>query len=207
MTPDVRRDRQSSVAAVSGPQDRAGGESAAAPAWAYARIEIADADPSWADLGRRLATDLDQLLRPWRTLAVQHVGSTSVPQLPAKPVIDVMVPVRDVRDDGFIAVLTMAGWAHVPPELDGRPHERFFVLPDGARRLAHLHVLDPTSSWRDLITFRDVLRSDPVQRNAYAELKQALAVAHSEDREVYTAAKTRFVADVLDQAAHRDASG
>ncbi len=179
---------------MSGQHDRASDD---VPTWAYAPIVVVEADPTWADRGRALAADLDQLLDRWRTTAVQHVGSTSVPQLVAKPVIDVMVPVHDLSDDGFIAVLEVAGWAYVPPELDGRPEERFFVLPDGARRLAHLHLMDPGSAWPDLITFRDVLRADPVRRTAYAELKQHLAIRHRADREAYTRAKASFVADVL----------
>ncbi len=167
------------------------------PPWAHASIEVVDVDPAWAGLGLRFATELDQLLDPWRTREVQHVGSTAVPGLPAKPVVDLLVPVRDLSDDGYIGALTSAGWAYVPPELDGRPEERFFVLPDEARRVAHLHLMDPGSDWVDVITFRDALRADRVLRDGYAALKRRLAVGHANDREAYTRAKASFVRAAL----------
>ena len=167
------------------------------PAWAYAPVVVVDHDPTWAARADRIAAGLDRALQPWRTRAVEHVGSTSVPGLAAKPVIDLMVPVRDLADHGFLTALRSVGWAHVPPALDGRRDRRFFVLPDGARRIAHLHLMDPASSWRELITFRDLLRADPTLREAYAGLKRGLATAHGDDREAYTRAKASFVITAL----------
>lgn len=175
------------------------------PAWAYAPVQVIDPAPEWAKLGRVLVADLDVLLDPWRIGGVQHIGSTSVPGLAAKPVIDLMVPVHDlaaaIGTDGFVVALSAAGWAYVPPELDGRPQERFFVLPDGARRVAHLHLMDPASSWRDRLVFRDALRADPTCRDAYARLKRDLARTHASDREEYTRAKSAFVKGTIDTIA------
>lgn len=167
------------------------------PAWAHAPVQVVDPAPEWAELGRGLVADLDVILDPWRIGSVEHIGSTSVPGLAAKPVIDLMVPVHDlaaaIGQDGFVVALGAAGWAHVPPELDGRPAERFFVLPEGARRFAHLHLMDPASKWRDRLAFRDALRADPGRRDSYARLKRELARTHAADREAYTRAKSDFV--------------
>jgi len=90
----------------------------------------------------------------------------------------------------------------VPPELDGRPHERFFVQVIDGHRAAHLHLLLAGSPHReDLVRFRDALRADPKLAADYAALKARLAGAHHDDRERYTAAKHDFVAGVL-QGSH-----
>ena len=86
----------------------------------------------------------------------------------------------------------------VPPELDRRAWRRLFVLPDGDRRAAHLHVTTAdTPRWREQLAFRDRLRADPALRDDYAALKRRLAAAHAGDREAYTAGKGAFVARAL----------
>lgn len=90
------------------------------------------------------------------------------------------------------------GWHYVPPELGGRPHQRFFVQVIDGHRAAQLHLLLTGSPHReDLLDFRDALRGDPTLSADYAALKARLAGAHRHDRERYTAAKHDFVAGVL----------
>jgi GrpB-like predicted nucleotidyltransferase (UPF0157 family) len=86
----------------------------------------------------------------------------------------------------------------VPPELDGREWERFYVKVAGDRRVAHLHLLEPgTPRWAELLRFRDRLRARPELAAEYAELKRTLAREHAGDREAYTRGKTAFVRRVL----------
>jgi GrpB-like predicted nucleotidyltransferase (UPF0157 family) len=96
-----------------------------------------------------------QLLRPWLTSEVEHVGSTAVLGLPAKPIIDLTAPIASFDDAATIAaVMAPRGWHHVPPKLDGRPWRRFFVLVEDERRAAHLHLLlldDPRRA--EMVTF------------------------------------------------------
>lgn len=172
------------------------------PAWAAERVELVASDPSWPARGLALAAELDELLSPWLVAAVEHVGSTAVPGLPAKPVLDLMAAVPDpdslVRDGP--ARLGAAGWVLVPQELDARPWRRFFVLPDarGARRWAHLHVMRPDEPrWAQQLAFRDRLRADRELARQYAELKTALARQHPDDREQYTEAKREFIEAAL----------
>lgn len=95
-------------------------------------------------------------------------------------------------------MLADAGWQLVPPDLDGRPWRRFYVLAAGRRRLAHLHLVEPTSPrWREAIRFRDTLRTHPMLAAAYGEVKHAAAEAHPDDRERYTAEKADFIEKVL----------
>lgn len=169
------------------------------PAWATEDVHVADPDPSWQARGADLARELDAALAPWLVRAVEHVGSTSVPGLPAKPVLDLQAAVTDLACAPDVAdVLSPAGWHHVPPELDERPWRRFFVLAPGDTRVAHLHLMPPDEPrWGEQLAFRDALRADPGLAARYAALKRELAVQHASDREAYTAAKEGFVREVL----------
>jgi GrpB-like predicted nucleotidyltransferase (UPF0157 family) len=136
---------------------------------------------------------------------VEHVGSTSVPGLAAKPIIDLMVSVAD--PDAVVAQagarLAADGWCYVPPELDQRSWRRFFVKPDatGQHRVAHLHVIQVGNPrWADQLAFRDALRRDDQLAKRYADLKRRLATEHADDREAYGRGKAAFVAETLGKA-------
>ncbi|WP_239154012.1 GrpB family protein [Amycolatopsis sp. FDAARGOS 1241] len=158
------------------------------PAWAHEKPHIAAPDPAWAARGAALCARVASLLTPWLVDGVVHVGSTSVPGLAAKPVVDVMASVRDVDEvvTSAGAALSADGWSYVPPSLDvGAPYRRFFVLPDSTaeHRLAHLHVLPANHPrWHAQLTFRDALRADPSLAAQYADLKRRLATSET-DRE------------------------
>jgi GrpB-like predicted nucleotidyltransferase (UPF0157 family) len=181
--------------------------SEAVPAWAYERAEILPHDPRLAERARTERARLARFLGPWLVDGVEHVGSTAVPGLAAKPVIDLMASVTDL--DAVVAQagqrLAVGGWCYVPPELDsGGQWRRFFVQPDasGQRRVAHLHVIQAGHPrWADQIAFRDALRRDDRLARSYEDLKRRLAAAHPGDREAYTGAKSEFVAGVLRRAA------
>ena len=165
------------------------------PAWATERVRIEEHDPAWAALAARLIGDLEARLASWLEAPIEHVGSTAVPGLPAKPIVDLMGPVTSLRSiPDADPVLADAGWELVPPELDGRPWRRFYVLPDRDRRLAHLHlVAQSDGKWRDVLAFRETLKNRPDLAASYAEVKRSAAASHPNDREAYTAAKSAFV--------------
>jgi len=184
----------------------------AAPAWAYERAEVCPYDPRWADRARTECERLTELLAPWLLGRVEHVGSTSVPGLAAKPIIDLMASVSDLDVLAELAPgrLVADSWCYVPPELDCRPWRRFFVKPDasGQRRKAHLHLIQAGHPrWTEQIEFRDALRRDRQLAQRYEDLKRRLAQQHGHDREAYTAGKARFVATVLAQQDHADSPG
>lgn len=169
------------------------------PAWATEPITVVNHDPAWLQQGAYERDQLQQLLAPWLTDDVEHVGSTAVPGLAAKPIIDLQAPIHDLADAETIAsVLAPHGWHYVPPELDQRAHRRFFVKVVHDRRAAHLHLMTTASArWRQQLAFRDALRANPDLVRAYAQLKHELARRHEDDREAYTAGKQRFVDNVL----------
>lgn len=178
----------------------------ASPQWAYEKAEVRPHDPRLIARAESERARLAGLLEPWLVDGVEHVGSTAVPGLAAKPIIDLMASVGD--PDAVVAQagerLAADGWCYVPPQLDQRPWRRFFVKPDasGQRRAAHLHVIRAGHPrWSEQIAFRDALRDDDQLARQYGELKRMLAAQHADDREAYTDAKTKFVADTLGRRA------
>jgi len=172
------------------------------PAWAYAKPEVRPHDPRLVELAETERARLVVVLAPWLVDGVEHVGSTAVPGLAAKPIIDLMASVRDLDEvtDQAGAALWDDGWWYVPPELDSRSWRRFFVKPDqsGQHRHAHLHVIAAGHPrWAEQLAFRDALRRDDELARRYGDLKRRLAAAHADDREAYTEAKGEFVKDAL----------
>ncbi len=164
-------------------------------------VAVVEYDPSWprafAALAARAAAALAR--EPVVPARIEHVGSTAVPGLAAKPVLDLQAEVGDLGCAPEVAaVLAPLGWHHVPPDLDARPWRRFLVHVVDGRRAAHLHLMTTgTARLAEQRGFRDALRADPGLRAVYAERKRALAAAHADDREAYTEGKAEVVRRVL----------
>jgi GrpB-like predicted nucleotidyltransferase (UPF0157 family) len=172
------------------------------PAWAVEAVHLSAYDPGWPDRAAGYADELRPVLGQWLLGPIEHVGSTAIPGLVAKPVIDLMAQVADPDAVAGQAggALDALNWRHVPPELDGRPWRRFFakVSPDGQHRLAHLHLMSAGAArWDQQLLFRDTLCADPELRAEYAAVKARLASAYAGDRERYTDEKAAFVIRVL----------
>lgn len=156
-------------------------------------------DPEWPAMFRREAGILAEVLEPWMTGGVHHVGSTAVPGLAAKPVIDIMVGVADLEASRpCIDLLAGLDYCYAPYRTDVM---HWFCKPSPARRTHHLHLV-PTGSARfaDVLAFRDHLRSHPAAARRYEQLKQELAVRHAHDREAYTDGKAALVAAITREA-------
>lgn len=131
-------------------------------------------------------------------LRIEHIGSTSVPGLAAKPVVDVQVSVAGVADESsYVPAIAGTG---VP--LRARDDEHRYFRPGGTDpRTVQIHVCAAGSQWeRDHLLFRDYLRAHPHARVAYARLKRDMAERYREDRIAYTEAKTGFILDALEDA-------
>jgi GrpB-like predicted nucleotidyltransferase (UPF0157 family) len=167
------------------------------PEWAHEHVHVVPADPRWPELAEAEAKRVREALAPWLSGGVHHVGSTSVPGLDAKPILDLLGGVRAL-DVPARPALEALGWHHVPPELDGKPWRRFYVLARDGRRYAHIHLAPPESpQWYAYLEFPRRLREDATIRAAYAALKRELAGRHREDREAYSRAKASFIESVL----------
>src|SRR5574341_1081979 len=139
--------------------------------------------------------------------AVEHIGSTAVPRLAAKPIIDVMAGIRRLNDAvGCVHALEGIGYEYVPQYEVYIPERRYFRKPRTGRgpRTHHLHVVEMTSEfWRRHLLFRDYLRAHPEVAREYEDLKRRLAVEYGEDGWGYTEAKTVFINGVV---AHAESS-
>lgn len=161
-------------------------------------IDIARYEPAWPEQFRAEASKLAELLEPWLATPVEHIGSTSVPGLAAKPILDMMAGVRDLHSArDAIPVLTSHGYIHA----QHRPATLWFhKARTGSVPERGLHLTEPGSSlWRERLAFRDALRTDPVLARQYEELKERLA-ADNGDIAAYTAGKREFVVQVLARA-------
>jgi GrpB-like predicted nucleotidyltransferase (UPF0157 family) len=133
-----------------------------------------------------------------RALRIEHVGSTAVRGLVAKPIVDVQVSVEDAADESSYAPAVESTGLVLRLREEGH---RYFRPPAGEARTAHVHVCDAGGAWeREHLLFRDYLRAHPGAAAAYGSLKHGLASRHAGDRLAYTDAKTAFVLDALEQA-------
>lgn len=136
---------------------------------------------------------------------IEHIGSTAVPGLSAKPVIDVQVECTDLQQVCRVVVPLMAalGYEFIwrPTMGEKAPHYAWFIGRDAdGRRMFHVHMVEPDEATSDRLLFRDYLRAHPQVAHQYEQLKQDLASAHPADRASYTHAKTPFIAGVLERA-------
>lgn len=169
------------------------------PVWAFETIEIKKPDPKWKDKGIREMKEIHTSLSAFGVKHVEHIGSTSIPNLPAKPIIDLMAAVPSLEFiNKIVNTLNSHDWHYVPPELDKQPWRRFFVKVKNDKRVAHLSLLsEGEERWNNLLTFRDKLRTNAKLTNEYAALKHQLAQEFNDDRERYTEAKTEFINKVI----------
>ena len=158
-------------------------------------------DPAWP---ARFAEERERLvgLGPDLFIDVQHIGSTAVPGLAAKPIIDLLAGVASMAVARGLAE-RVAGWGYTgSAEFNATLADRqWFMRHANGHRTHHLHVVvHGGPAWQDRLRFRDVLCADPDVAARYAALKQQLAQVHATDREAYTLAKEGFVRMVLESA-------
>ena len=161
------------------------------------KIEVVDYDPRWPQAFGGYAATLRAALGDL-VMSVEHVGSTSVVGLAAKPVIDIDVVIssRLLLED-VIGVLAELHYVHEGNL--GVPGREAFGWPQGRRH--HLYVCSvDTPNLHNHLVFRDYLRRHPEAVAAYSDLKRRLARQHRENRDAYSEAKTAFIGSVLARA-------
>ena len=133
---------------------------------------------------------------------IEHIGSTAVPGLGAKPIIDIMPAIRSLKIGAeCIELLGGIGYEYVPEFESVLPERRFLIKASAGDCGYHLHVVEASSGfWERLLLFRDFLRAHPEVARQYHELKRRLAVEYAADREGYTEAKTPFIESAVARA-------
>jgi GrpB-like predicted nucleotidyltransferase (UPF0157 family)/8-oxo-dGTP pyrophosphatase MutT (NUDIX family) len=163
----------------------------------YGAVEVASYRPEWTELGARFASEVAEQLGS-QALAVEHIGSTSVPGLAAKPIIDLVVRLVSGFDPGdLVAVLGAQGWIY-RGDAGGDGGLVFVNETQPWFRIAHVHAVahdDP--QFGRYLAVRDRLRADPGAVAEYSALKQELARRYPTDRKAYTAGKTDFITRLL----------
>jgi GrpB-like predicted nucleotidyltransferase (UPF0157 family) len=162
-------------------------------------VSIKPYHPAWAAAFQDERRLLEQTIGEYVEDGIHHVGSTAVPGLAAKPIIDILAGIRDL--DGArpcIDLVAPLGYLYAPYRAD---EMLWFCKPHPSRRTHHLHLVPVGSErYRDELRFRDYLRAHRESRDEYARLKRGLAMKFRLDREAYTGAKTAFVNDILSRA-------
>ena len=153
---------------------------------------------TWPSQFQQVAEELLAVF-PVSCASIEHIGSTAVPGLCAKPVLDVLVGVRDLRDaEDAQPPLASLGYQYRPAYEDQLPDRRYHVRPAGKTLRVHLHgVLREGRLWQQHIQFRNALLRDERLLQAYAQLKRGLAELHAGNKAAYTAAKAPFIQRVL----------
>ena len=162
-------------------------------------VALVDYDPEWPEQYRRMADWLQQCLGSELALRIEHYGSTAIPGMSAKPIVDILVEVPSFRaaKERVLPLLNEESW-----EYWWYSDHMIFIKRSGLAgvRTHHVHLAPRQHVIWQGIAFRDYLRAHPEYALRYEDLKRQLARSCSSDREAYTAAKTEFVKEVTARA-------
>jgi GrpB-like predicted nucleotidyltransferase (UPF0157 family) len=134
-------------------------------------------------------------------ITIEHVGSTAIPGVPAKPLIDINIAISSLDDaaiEEFVETLQKLDYSY----MHKFPNRRFFTKGPEKNRTHHLNLVKAGSEvgWNDHLLFRDYLRRNKTTRDEYAALKTKLAQKFADDRASYTKEKERFIQKIIKQA-------
>jgi len=170
-------------------------------------VKVVDYDFSWPLLFEGEKAKILSVIAK-KVVSIEHVGSTAVPGLGAKPIIDIMVGIRHLSDArGCIEPLETIGYEYVPEYEDSLPERRYFRKgPSNVpNKHYHLHMVEYGGDfWIRHLLFRDYLRAHPQVAGEYYRLKKELAAKYGLNREAYTEAKTLFIESIVAKASDGD---
>jgi GrpB-like predicted nucleotidyltransferase (UPF0157 family) len=166
-------------------------------------IRVVEYDPAWVEAFQSEAARLSAVFGEM-LLSIHHIGSTSVPGLPAKPVIDIMPVVRDINElEQFYPALIAIGYE--PLGENGIPGRRYFIKGGEDHRSHNVHTYQPDHpEVTTHLNFRNYLRAHPEVAREYATLKVALARQFSDDIFSYIEGKEVFIRDIIRKAGEEE---
>lgn len=163
---------------------------------------IAQYNPEWANLYEKESAKLKEIFGD-ELLGIEHIGSTSVPGLASKPIVDIMALIASHENaDKFIPALEKEGYSFdvAVHAMSQSPERHFFRKGDPTE--AHLSIAyeDRGSFWKRQLAFRDYLRSHPDERDRYAALKENLIQDDPTGKDAYIGGKTELINEMLDKS-------
>jgi GrpB-like predicted nucleotidyltransferase (UPF0157 family) len=163
-------------------------------------VYLVEYDDTWPSQFSRERGRISQILSDY-SVEFEHIGSTAIPGIAAKPIIDIMVLIQDIGESGeYIQRLKELEYHYYPYGEDVFPERRWFCKPNAAERTHHLHLVErDTRFHRDHLLFRNYLRSNAGAAASYEMLKRQLSKQYTNDRDGYTDGKSDFVAAILEQ--------
>ncbi len=170
------------------------------------KVMVVEYSPGWPELFEQEKHLLQKVLAN-TGVVIEHVGSTSVVGLAAKPIIDLMLGLPDFSQaDSLIPKITALGYVYISKYEDVMPDRRYFTKKQGQTTTHHIHMVEIGSEfWQRHLLFRNFLRQNPQVAQAYAAFKKALAQREWQDGNDYAEAKTEFIRSIEAQA--RQAGG
>jgi GrpB-like predicted nucleotidyltransferase (UPF0157 family) len=156
------------------------------------KIKVLPHDPNWSKLFKAEANKLAAVLGQ-EVIAIHHIGSTAIPNISAKPIVDILVEVYDIEQiDEFNEEMMKLGYQ--PKGEFGIPGRRFFIKGDDSTRTHHVHTFQTGHPRIErYLNFRDYMMAHPEEAQAYSRLKEKLAQRFPEDIKGYMAGKDRFI--------------
>ena len=165
-------------------------------------ISIVPYNSEWSNLFEKEAEFLRNRLPESLIIKIEHFGSTAVPNLSAKPIVDILIEVSSLEETvkQIVPILESEGYDYFW-RTDVSPAYAWFIKRDSqGKRTHHIHMVEADSKLWERLYFRDYLREFPDEAKRYSELKQLLADKHPHDRMAYTAGKAEYVMAMTERA-------
>jgi GrpB-like predicted nucleotidyltransferase (UPF0157 family) len=163
-------------------------------------VKVVPYNPHWPEVFQKECSKM-RIEFGDESINIEHIGSTSIPYLCAKPIIDIMIGIEEIEDfEKLIKPLAALGYKYQPEAEDTIPERRYFDKPG-----FHIHMVEINSDfWRTHIFFREYLRNHPDVRDEYCKLKMDLARKYQFQRKEYTKSKEPFIKRILRKSEIRE---
>lgn len=163
------------------------------------KVVLDEYNDEWERIYKEEEKKLNKLIGKY-VIKIEHVGSTAIPGLIAKPIIDMGIAVEDLNKNlDYIEILKNNGYEY--RDDNGIKGERLFKKINNGLTTHFIHIVEIKSKrWHDFITFRDYLLSHPEEIKTYADLKKSLEKKYANDRKQYTASKNKYISEIIEQA-------
>lgn len=160
-------------------------------------VTIVPYNPAWPEIARLECQLIVEQADEWIT-RVEHIGSTAIPGISAKPTVDILAAITKLSDSSkVIPRLESIGYIYAPEYEADLPERRYLYKGRTLEDQFHLHIVELNSTfWLRHIAFRDFLCTHPAEADAYSRLKIQLAAQYGNDRNGYTDAKTAFIQNI-----------